>query len=155
MNKQSWISGSYQERSNLVSLVAALVVSVPYLFYVFMKYQSQSLSTIDEVTFWATAILLMIPLRIVAEIILYILFSIVRTIVTQKNEDSITDERDKLISLKSTRNSSYAFMIGVMLAILSVVFLKSIATFFIAFIIAGFISELVGIISKIYYYQNS
>lgn len=147
---------SNQERSNFISLITTLVTSVPYYIYIMAKFQSENLTGNDLISFWTSAILWLIPLRIVAEIVFHIAFSIGRVIITKKDDDTmLTDERDNLIELKGTRNSSYVFMISVLFAMIGLSIDKSISTMFIIFIIGGFLSEIVGILSQIYYYRKS
>jgi hypothetical protein len=130
------------------------VVTIPYLIYIFTKYQSVSLNTPDELAFWGSAFLLIIPVRIVTEIIVYIIFNIINTIVTRKEESSIKDERDHLIELKAVRNSFYIFTLGILIAMTLLATTKSLSAMFIIFILSGFASELMACASKIYYYNR-
>jgi VIT1/CCC1 family predicted Fe2+/Mn2+ transporter len=142
------------EKQNIISLVTSVLISVPYYIYILNRYQSETLSINQEFSFWATAIVLLVPLRIVSEIMVYIVISIFTTIITKQEEKSLTDERDKLIELKGTRNSAYTFMIGVFLAMLAMAQYQSPFALFTVFILSGFASELVGNLSKIYYYRK-
>ena len=58
----------------------------------------------------------MIPIAIVAQIIIHIIFAIINKMVTNEDMPTTDDERDKLIELKSTRISHWIFTIGFMLA---------------------------------------
>lgn len=146
---------SAQEKSNYVSFVTTLLVSLPYFVFILNKYQTEAPTGADELTFWASAILLMIPVRIVVEIVVNIVAAIITAAVTNgKEENSLVDERDRLIDLKGTRNSFYAFIIGFMLSMLIFVSTKSVANLFMVLIFTGFLSELVGVISQIYYYRR-
>lgn len=58
----------------------------------------------------------MIPIAIVAQIIIHIIFAIINKMVTNEDMPTTDDERDKLIELKSIRISHWIFTIGFMLA---------------------------------------
>jgi hypothetical protein len=154
MNQNEAVGMSYQEKSNIVSLITTLIVSVPYMWYVFQQFRSSNFTTAEEFNFWAIALLVLIPIRIVAEIVIHIIMSIITAIVTQKDEESLTDERDELIELKRTRNSTFAFIIGFVVSLVVVYFVKTPSSMFIVIFISGFLSELVGIFSQIYYYKK-
>ncbi|KXK27358.1 MAG: hypothetical protein TR69_WS6001000234 [candidate division WS6 bacterium OLB20] len=144
-----------KERQNIISLFTLLLVSVPYLFYILGRYQTQLPSGQDELHFWAAAILLMIPLRIVAEIIMYILAAIAAAIVTQREDvDAVVDERDRIIELKGTRNSYFLFAAGFAAALLAVVAGGGITTLFLVLLVTGMASELFGIFSQMFFYRR-
>jgi hypothetical protein len=145
---------SHQEKSNIISLVTTVIVTIPYLAFIFLKYQGESLDVTGQISFWATAILLLIPVRIVSEIIIYILISILTAIVTNKEEIDFTDERDKLIELKGGRNSSYMFIFGFALAMVAAASGNAVSVMFMILIVSGFLAEVLGSISQIYYYRK-
>lgn len=146
---------SHKQKENIVSLITSLVVTIPYLIFIVNKYNNEKPSGQDELVFWASAILLLIPIRIVAQIIVYILFAIGRAIVTNNSEESeVTDERDQIIELKSNKNSYYTFAAAFIFSLLAAVLSQSITSMFMVMLIGGFISEIVECISKIYYYSK-
>ncbi len=69
----------------------------------------------------------------------------------QKEEKPISDERDKLIKLKATRNSHHAFSIAFMLSILALAIGMPVFGIFIAFIACCVFSEIVDNVSQLYY----
>lgn len=146
---------SYEEKHNYVSLFTLVVVSIPYLIYIFSRYQAETFTTEGELGFWATAILLMIPVRIVAEIIVTILFAIGGAIITGSDKlDDTRDERDQLINLKSTRNSFYTFAVVMLAAFVATATYKTPIALFSVLILGGTVAELVDIASKAYYYRR-
>ncbi len=145
---------SSQEKDNYISLITSIFVSVPYFVYVFFQYQSQNIGSGEYLNFWVSAILFLIPLRIFSEIILHIIFSIIAAIATGDKESTVKDERDKLIELKGTRNAYYTFCTGIFLAMFVLFITKSISAMFIIVFLSGFVSEIIGIISQIYYYHK-
>lgn len=145
---------SQEEKGNLISLVTTLLVSVPYLAYLLLKFQGKTFTTQEELKFWATAMLILIPIRIVGEIVMHIITAIITAIVTGKEDKDLIDERDKLIDLKSNRNSYYFFCIGFMISMIALVFDQSVSVMFIILIISSFFAEIIDIFSKIYYYRK-
>jgi len=142
------------QKQNYISLVTTLLVSVPYFIFIFNKYQLEVLNISGELRFWSTAILLLIPIRIVSEIVISIAGAVLQAIITGKEGKDLSDERDTLIELKSTRNAYFIFMFSFMAAILAVSQGHSVSVMFSILIISGFLSELFEIFSKIYYYKK-
>src|SRR4051794_6193954 len=112
---------SYQEKKNVVSLIGNLLVFGFYCLYVFQNYPFGSPDSTDTFRFWGAFILILIPVSIVAKIIITIVFNIIYRITTNEVEPSFSDELDKLIELKATKNPHYAFTLGFLLAMGSLV----------------------------------
>jgi hypothetical protein len=81
-------------------------------------------------------------------------FNIIYRITTNEKEPSFSDELDKLIELKATRNSHYVFILGFLLSMGSLVMDMSPSTMFIILFISGFLSELVGVFTQLYLYRK-
>jgi hypothetical protein len=145
---------SYQEKKNLVSLIGTTLIFGSYCLYVFQMYQERSIDPANSFSFWGAAILILIPVSIVAKIIIQIAFNIIYRITTNEKEPSFADELDKLIELKATRNSHYAFILGFLLSMGSLVMDMSPSVMFIILFISGFVSELVGIFTQLYLYRR-
>ncbi|KRF34594.1 hypothetical protein [Paenibacillus sp. Soil787] len=145
---------SFQEKRNIVSLFATLLIFSIYSVYVFQKYQEGSFHTSNEFSFWGAFILILIPVSIVAKVIIHIVFSIINTLATKEKEPFITDELDKLIALKSTRNSHYVFIIGFLLSMIPLVMDQPPYVMFIILIGSGLLSEVVGISTQLYLYRR-
>lgn len=96
---------SYQEKKNIVSLVSTFLILGFYCMYVFQQQPFGSLEQAEVHLFWATFILLLLPVTIAAKIIISIIFSILYRIAAKEEEPSFSDELDKLIELKAIRNS--------------------------------------------------
>ncbi|NOU86525.1 hypothetical protein GC102_12190 [Paenibacillus sp. LMG 31460] len=145
---------SFQEKRNIVSLISTLLIFSLYSMYVFQKYQEGSFHTSNAFSFWGAFILILIPVSILAKIIIHIVFSMINTIATKEKEPRITDELDKLIELKSTRNSHYVFIIGFLLAMIPLVMDQPPYVMFIILISSGLLSEVIGVITKLYLYRR-
>ena len=90
-------------------------------------------------------------ISIVVRIIIYIIFHIINTIATGKEEKEVSDERRKLIKLKATRNSYYVFSGGLMLAIIALAIGMPVYGIFIAFVVFSVVVEIIENSSQIYY----
>lgn len=145
---------SYQEKKNIVSLISTLLIFGSYCLYVFQMYQEGSIDSTDSFSFWGSVILILIPVSIVAKIIISIVFNIIYRITTHEKEPSFSDELDKLIELKATRNSHYVFILGFLLSMGSLVIDMPTSVMFIILIFSGFVSEVVGVITQLYLYRR-
>lgn len=142
---------SYHERKSIMSMVTSTLVFVGYGWYVLNKYHQTAGADTDPV-FWARALLILIPISIVAGIVSAILFSIGHNIATGEKQPTYGDERDKLIELKAMRNSMWIFVLGFFLAMGALVMGYTVSVMFILMASAGFIAEIIGNLSKLYFY---
>lgn len=145
---------SYQEKKHIVSFISTLLIFSFYCWYVFQKFQDTNMDTGESFRFGAAAILILIPVSIVAKIVIAILFNIIYRITTKEVEPSFSDELDKLIDLKATRNSHYVFTLGFLLAMGSLVMDMTPTTMFIVLIFSGFLSEMAGVFTSLYLYRR-
>jgi hypothetical protein len=147
---------THKEKENIVSLISAIIISVPYFVYIYTRYQTENLTTSEQLKFFATAILILIPIRILAQIIIYILFTIAKAIATRsdKLEPEVVDERDYLIDMYGEKVAHYTFLFGFLASIIALALNSSVGVFFGILIVVGFVSELFGILTKIYYYNK-
>ena len=145
---------SIQERRAIVSIISSIVITAIYTSVMLQRYPEVSAYSPEVFRFWGFFIMILIPVSVVAQIIISIVFSIINTIATRENEPSITDERDRLIGLKATRNAMVVFIFGFLLAMFSQVIELPPSTMFIFLIGAGFVSSLVTDISQFYFYRR-
>lgn len=145
---------SYQERRSLVSLIGTFVLSAGYFVFISGQAQAAGPSVAGDLQFWASAILLLIPVYIVFQIILIILFVIANTIATGRDEDSITDEFSRAVDLKSARNFYHTFMAGFVLSLLVAALGQPLATMFTVLLFAIFAASAVIYGSELYYYRR-
>ncbi|MDQ0195626.1 hypothetical protein [Paenibacillus wynnii] len=145
---------SYQEKKNIVSLLGSFLVFVWYGLYVFQKHPLGSIDSANTFSFWGGVILILIPVSIVVKIIITIVFNIIYRITTNETEPSFSDELDKLIELKATRNSHYVFTLGFLVSMGSLVMDMQPTVMFIILMVSGFLSEMVGGITQLYLYRR-
>jgi len=144
---------SYQERKSIVSLISTLLIFGSYCLYVYNARSGGNFSS-DDLQFWASAILVLIPVSIVAKIIIAIIFSIVHKLATNEAEPAFSDELDKLIGLKAVRTSHYVFVGGFLLSVIAVAFNQPLQLMFVILAVAGFLSEMAGHLTQLYLYRK-
>lgn len=145
---------SYQEKQNIVNIFSALLVTVIFALMVFNRQQQGQFDLTVDFRTWGTIFLIFIGISIVVRIIIQIIFHIINAIATREEKVPTEDERDKLIKLKATRNSYYAFTSGFVLSVLGLAAGMPVYWIFIAFVGFGLIAEIVDNGSQIYYYRK-
>lgn len=145
---------SYHERRALVSLFSDIVIPLVYTAVILQRYPETDAYSADIFRFWGAFFLILIVVSIVGKIIIAIIFAIINAIATQEEESPITDERDRMIELKSTQYSLYVFAIGFMLGMGSLAFGMPPSTMFIILFSSGFLSQVVSDISGFYFYRR-
>jgi hypothetical protein len=138
----------------LVSLFSTILIPALYSAYMLQRYPDAGSYSAEVFRFWGAFFLILIAASVVIKIIIYIIFSIINTITTNEEEPSIVDERDRLVELKSTRNSLYVFTVGIFIAMGSLVMGKPPSVMFILFFVAGIAVGMVGDISQFYFYRR-
>jgi hypothetical protein len=122
--------------------------------HVYSKYIAVNPEIINSFKFWGKAFVILIPIAIVAQIIIHIIFAIINKMVTNEDMPTTDDERDKLIELKSTRISHWIFTIGFMLAMGSQAIDMKPWVMFVTLISSGFLSSMVSELARFYFYRK-
>lgn len=144
---------SFQERKSVFEMISSIVVTVGYFWYVFRNRPDIGLGTDELLVFWAKKLLIFIPVAIVAKIILHIFFAIGIGIGTRQKYPE-TDERDKMIELRASRNSHYIFGLSFIAGLAALAMNMSVSTLFIITIAGGLLSGIVECLFQIYYYRR-
>jgi hypothetical protein len=145
---------SSQEKQAIVSLITTLLITPLYSIFMAQRYPHASAYSPEVFRFWGTFLLILIPVSIVANIVIHIVFSIINTIATREEESSLSDERDKLIVLKSQRNAGFVFILGFVIAMGSLAFDQPPTVMFITLIASGMLTSIVTDVSSLYYYRK-
>ena len=145
---------SYQERRSIVNLMSGILITVLYSAYMIQRYPQAEAYSPEVFQFWGSFFLILIVVSIVARIIIFILFAIINAITQQEQEPDITDERDRLIELKSMRNGGYVFILGFVLAMVMIAAGQPPAVMFVTLLCAGFVSDMFSTISEFYFYRR-
>lgn len=144
----------YQQKRNIVSLISTLLISVAYYLYVFHVYKGGMDPSTADLHFWGAFILIMMPVHIGFKIMMMIIFSIINYIATREEMADKSDEFEKLIELKATRNCYHAFMLGFILSIASLVMNYSPAVMFHMLFISLTLATAVWDLTMLYYYKK-
>jgi len=143
-----------KEKQILVTAISSVLIFVSYSLYVYNKYIAVNFDILNDFKFWGKTFLILIPVTIVFQIVIHIVFSIINKIVTNEDIPTLSDERDKLIDLKAIRISHWIFTMGFLLSMILLVIGMPPYTMFITLIVSGFISGIVSEIAKFYFYRK-
>jgi hypothetical protein len=144
----------HKERQILVSLITSIVVLAAYSLFVYYKYIVANPAIIDDFSFWGKAFLILIPVSIAAQIVVHIIFFAINKIVTNEDIPMLSDERDKLIELKTIRISHWVFLFGFLLAMASQAFGMKPWVMFVTLILSGFLAAIISESVKIILYKR-
>lgn len=145
---------TYHERRALASLLSAVVMALVYSVYVLQRFPTSNPYSADVFRFWGSVFLIFIPVSIAVNIAIQIVVSMAHVMATREKETPLSDERDRLIQLRATRNSIYVFMVGFLLAMGSLAIGMLPSVMFIVLIVSGVVTEIVGALSQLYFYRR-
>jgi hypothetical protein len=145
---------TYQEKQNVVNIFSALVVTPIFAWLVFQRHQQGQFNLTEDFRQWGIVFLIFIGISVAARIIILIIFHIGNAIATREEKTPVEDERDKLVKLKATRNSYYAFTSGFVMSVIGLALGMPVYWIFIAFVVFGMIAEIIDNGSQIYYYRK-
>jgi len=145
---------SYQEKQNIVNILSGLLITVIYAIIVYQRQIQGRFDLTEDFSKWGILFLIFIGVSVVARIIIQIIFHIINAIATREEKTPIEDERDKLVKLKGTRNSYYAFTSGFVLSVMGLALGMPVHWVFILFVVFGLIAEIIDNGSQIYYYRK-
>lgn len=145
---------SYHEKENIVNMASGLLIVIIYAWIIYQKHLQGVFDLTQDFQKWGVIFLIFMGVSIAARIIIYIIFHIINAIATGGEEEDIEDERIKLIKLKATRNSYYAFMISFMPYIVLLAAGMPVYIIFIGFIFSGVISEIFDNGSQLYFHRK-
>jgi uncharacterized membrane protein len=145
---------SFQEKRSLVALVSSIVITVFYCAYMFSRHPVGDAYSPEVFRFWGNFFLVLVPVTIVANIVIHIVFSILNTIATREEEPTLSDERDEWVDLKATRFALYVFGFGFLLAMVSLVLEQPPSVMFALLLCGGVASEVVAEALRFYFYRR-
>jgi hypothetical protein len=144
----------HQEKQSIVSIISSVLIIGIYSMYIYKNYVVGNLEILNDFQFWGKSFLYLIPIAIVVQIVIHIVFAIVNRIITQEDMPDITDERDRLIELKSIRISHWIFIAGFMLSMGSLALGMKPYVMFLTLLSFGFLASLSSEVAKIIYYRK-
>ncbi|WP_373482909.1 hypothetical protein [Acetobacterium sp.] len=165
---------NYQEKKIIASITAGALVLAAYSFYGISKYLEIGEELLNNLEFWATAMLIAIGGGIVVVILIQIIFHIILAVANEvakevakkvsnegKNEiyeeleiTNFEDEMDKLIALKAMRNSFVMVGIGFIIALLSLYIKMPPAIMLNVIFISFSLGSLFEGFSQLYFYRK-
>ena len=145
---------SYQENRSIASLIGTILISALYGVFIFQRAQEDGVGLTNDPHFWASALLLYIPVSALLKVIVIVVFVVINAVMNQEEDPELTDERDKLVELKSTVNFYHVFMVGFLLALLTQVFSLPLYVMFSVIWLSMFAGGMVLDISQFFYYRR-
>ncbi|WP_159888542.1 hypothetical protein [Paenibacillus puerhi] len=145
---------TYQEKKSVVSLISSILIFASYFAYMYPQRPAGGLESTEILRYWGSFVLILTLVSIIAHIVISIVFNIVFRITTGEKEPTFADELDKIIELRSFRNSFFVFILGFLLAMGSLVIDYPPQVMFVILIISGFISDVIGSVTKFYHYRK-
>ncbi len=143
-----------KEKRIVVSLISTIVIFGLYSLYVYHRHIAGNPDVLNDFKFWGKTFLIFVPVMIVAQIIIHIIFAIINKIVTNEDMPTITDEMDKLIELKALRVSHWTYSLGFLLSMGSQAIGMQPWVLFITLIASCFAGTLASEMTKIYLYRK-
>lgn len=145
----------YRKETRIIfTLISTILIFGLYALYVYRKYIDGNPDILNDFRFWGKTFLIFIPVAIVAEIIIHIIFAIISKILTNEDMPAISDEMDKLIELKALRVSHWTFTLGFISAMGLLAFGVQPYVMFIVLISSGFLGSIAEGITQIYFYRK-
>ncbi len=145
---------SYQEKESYVNIFSGILITAVYSWIVYQRHLSGQFNLTTDFRIWGKLFLIYMLVNIVARIIIYIIFHIINAIAIREEDIPVKDERIKLIQLRATRNSHYAFSGGLFISFLLLAVGMPVYGLFIAFVFSGLLSEIIENSSQIYYFRK-
>jgi len=145
---------SAHERQAIVSLLTTLLLAVFFAVYVLPRYPAGNPYAPEVFHFWGVAFVVFVPVSMVTNIVVTIIFSMIYVMATRQEPASFADERDKFIELRALRNALYAFIAGFSLAMAPLAIGMPPPVMFIILMASGYGSGVVGNISQLYLYRQ-
>ncbi|MFO7656847.1 MAG: hypothetical protein R6W78_07250 [Bacteroidales bacterium] len=143
-----------KEKREMLTLISSILIFGFYALFVYQRFIEANPEIIHDFQFWGKRFMVFIPIAIVAQILIHILFAIVNKIVTKEDIPTISDEMDKMIELKALRISHWVCNLGLILSLGSQAIGMQPWVMIIVLISLCFVSSIVEGIAKIYYYQK-
>lgn len=129
----------YQEKKTIASIITGLLILAAYSIYGISKYQEVGANLLNDLKFWAAAMLIFIGGGIVIAILIQIVFHIILAVANEVAKEvsnkakckgseetyegleiaEFEDEMDKLIALKAMKNSFVLVGVGFVVALVS------------------------------------
>lgn len=143
-----------REKQIIVSLIGSILILTFYSLHIYENFISGNPDILNSLQFWGESFIILIPIAIIVQIIIHIIFAIINKILTNEDPPKKNDERDKLIELKAIRISHWIFTAGFFIAMGTLAVNMPPYIMFLLLISSGFLASIFSDIAKIYYYRR-
>jgi hypothetical protein len=143
-----------KERQIVVTILSSVITIGLYVLYVYNKQVDGNFEVLNDFRFWGKSFLWLIPVAIVAQIIIHIVYAIINRIVTNEDVPTTNDERDRMIELKAIRVSHWIFTTGFICAMGVLAFGAKPSAMFIILLASGLGASIISELVKLYYYRR-
>ena len=146
---------SYEHKNIYISLITTIITFIFYSSHVYGKYLDGQFDGADASRIVGVSVFILIAASIVVTIVIHIIFAILVAIITQKEpeEQTLKDERDKLIDLKGLQIFVLVFSLGFVASMGSLALGNESYLVFILMIVSMFFANVVSDIAKLFYYH--
>ncbi len=145
---------SYQEKRSLVYLASSILVGLTYYIYVFHVKADQSFNPDVDFKFWGVTFLFIIPVMILINVIMNIVFNVLNVMITKEEGEQFEDEMDKEIEMRANRNAYTLFIFCFMGSVGSLAFGATPNLMFNLLFATVMVGSLTWCLSTIYYYRR-
>jgi len=141
---------SYYEKRSILSMVVLIIVYVSMFYDAAMYYKSENIRS-ELLNFWGNQFLGLFLCLILVQITVLAIFNIVNKKITGEERPKIKDERDNVIELKAVHASYHILVLGVFVAMLTALRVKTYSPIFLiilgSFMLSGIIADVIRIVS--------
>ena len=146
---------SYQEKTNIVSLLCAVIIFALYFYFVRQNYQAGLYAGAQGNALIGKSFLWLMAGGVILNIVAHIGFNIIYAIIKgEVNPSFVVDERDKLIELRALRLAYHTFAVGFVIAMIALTFEQSVFVVFNIIIPSCALAAFAEGIMQIYLYRR-
>lgn len=147
---------SYEHKNIYISLITTIITFIFYSSHMYGKYLEGQFAGADASKIVGVSVFILIGASIVVTIILHIIFAILVAIITQKesDENTLKDERDKLIDLKGLQFFVSIFGFGFVGCMGALALGMDTYLVFLTIIISMFFANVISDIAKLFFYHR-
>ena len=141
---------SYYEKRSILSMVVLIIVYASMFYDAAMYYKSENIRG-ELLNFWGNQFLGLFLCLILVQLTVLAIFNIVNKKITGEERPKIKDERDNVIELKAVHASYHILVLGVFVAMLTALRVKTYSPIFLiilgSFMLSGIIADVIRIVS--------
>ena len=144
---------SYQQQRSVATIVTGAIIVALYFWIALNRLESVQPDAESLARFWASSVLILVPVGVVAAIVTAIVAAIIYQITAGEDPPMIEDERDRMIELKANQVSQAIFVLAFVGSMVPVVLGASVTVMFLVLAGGGFVAHVVGEVGRILMYR--